>query len=151
MTPFLHYLLQFFFAAMATIGFAHYFRAPKHMIPISGIVGGIGWVIYICLREVVESPLIYALIAALVVSLLGEILARLKKVPATVIVYSAITPMVPGAGIYYTMYALINKDYMSFIYHGSLTFMLAAGMALGIITAHLCLRIWMKLKAHTPT
>ena len=41
--------LNFTFAFLATIGFAVYFSAPRVSLIPSGIIGGLGWLLYIFL------------------------------------------------------------------------------------------------------
>lgn len=128
-------LFQFILAAFAAMGFCFFFKAPKHLWIKTGIVGAIGWTINYSLRLVVDNPLLVTLLASITVSLLGEILARKEHIPATAVIYPGITPLVPGAGMYYTMYALLQQDYQWFIEAGTETFIVAAGLALGITLA----------------
>ena len=65
--------------------------------------------------------------------MLGEVFARYTKKPATLYVNPGIISLVPGAGMYYTMLALIENDYTTAIDKGAETFFIAAAIAMGII------------------
>ncbi|NLY09883.1 MAG: threonine/serine exporter [Tissierellia bacterium] len=134
-------LQRFALGFIATFGFSHFFKAPKNIIFKNSCVGGLGLVVFSTLQFVMQSPLVNTLVASLVVSLFGEFLARKLHIPATTVIYPSITPLVPGAGMYYTMYNLVNKDFMSFIATGTETFMIASGLALGIITSSVITKI----------
>ncbi len=60
-------------------------------------------------------------------------MARYYKKPATVYIIPGIVPLVPGAGMYYTMLALVSKDFYTAINKGTETFFIAAAISLGII------------------
>lgn len=130
-----YFILQFIFATLATIGFCYYFKTPKHIILAAGIIGGVGWFLNVLLGHFLINSLIVTLLATLVVGISGEIIARKYHAPATTIIYPAITPLVPGAGMYYTMFSLLNEEYISFIKHASNTFIIAAGIAFGVTLA----------------
>ena len=44
-------ITAFFFASLATMAFAILFQAPKKVVLIDGIIGAIGWVVFIYLRH----------------------------------------------------------------------------------------------------
>ena len=50
------------------------------------------------------------ILSILAVAFLSHILARIKKAPVTVFLIAGILPSVPGAGIYRTVYYLIQGD-----------------------------------------
>lgn len=57
------------------------------------------------------------------------------KKPATVFITPGIVSLVPGAGMYYTMLYLVQKDYSQATIAGSETFFMAAAIAIGIIVS----------------
>ena len=77
--------------------------------------------------------MIQSLVAALVIAAYAEMMARIRKYPTTSYVLIACLPLVPGAGIYYTMeYAVAGETdlFLSSFLH---TLGLAGSMALGIL------------------
>jgi uncharacterized membrane protein YjjB (DUF3815 family) len=126
-------LKQFLFSFLSTIGFAVLFGIPKNSIFKSGIAGALGWVTFYIISINFNSHISGTFFAAIAVGILGELLARYYKKPATVYIIPGIVPLVPGAGMYYTMLALVRKDFYVAISKGTETFFIAAAISLGII------------------
>jgi uncharacterized membrane protein YjjB (DUF3815 family) len=126
---------QFIFSFLSTIGFAVLFSIPKGSIIKSGIAGASGWVTFYISSMYFESHVAGTFFAAIVVGILGELLARYYKKPATVYIIPGIVPLVPGAGMYYTMLALVEKDFYTAANKGTETFFIAAAISIGIIVS----------------
>lgn len=124
---------QFILAFISTVGFSILFSAPKETLPYAGFVGASGWSIYYISSNIFNSNIAGTFFAALTVGLLGEVFARLYKKPATLYITPGILPLVPGAGMYYTMFALVEKDFLLAADKGVETFFVAAAIAIGII------------------
>lgn len=125
--------LNFTFAFLATIGFAVYFSAPRVSLIPSGIIGGLGWLLYIFLFKWNDNAVVSTFFAAGFVAFLGEILARRLKNPATVFTIPGILPLAPGVGIYNTMLYMVQKEFELGFSKGIDTFSIAAAIALGIL------------------
>ena len=124
---------HFFFSAIATCGFAVFFNIQKKFLIYDGIVGGIGWIVYYVLTFHHDNPIIYSFISAATVSLLGEILARKLKQPAIIIVIPGILPLIPGIGLYNTIYNILQKNYIVAATTGTRSVIISIGIALGIL------------------
>ena len=124
---------ELFFAFISTMGLSILFRSPKKAIVPAGLIGTAGWGLLSLGKFALASSIAASFLAALSVGLLGEFAARKIKKPATLFVTSGIVPLVPGAGMYYTMVALIEKDYTAAITKGVETFFIAAAISMGII------------------
>ena len=102
----------FIFACLATMAFAVLFQAPKKIVLIDGIIGAIGWVVFIYLRhELGYTSFVSNFTATISLALASELSSRIFKQPVTVFVIPGIVPLVPGLGIYQGMFAIINNDY----------------------------------------
>lgn len=101
---------QLLLALTCTISFSILFNVPRDSILKSGIIGALGWVVYITINDLFSSSVGGAFIGALTIGIVGEVFARLFKKPATVFIIPGIIPLVPGATSYYTMLAIIEKD-----------------------------------------
>ena len=96
---------SFAFAFLATMAFAVLFQAPRKILLTNGLIGAVGWVIFISLRDQMGYSSFYA-------NFFGTLaLALLSELSATVFVIPGIIPLVPGLGIYKGMFAVINNDY----------------------------------------
>lgn len=128
-------LIQFFFAFFATISFALYFNAPFKSIFPSGLVGGLSWSLYYLVVTDFDNKILGILLAAFLVGILGEYLAIKLKKPATIFITAGIISFVPGAGMYYTMLNIVEKDFTRALEYGTETFFIAATIAIGIMTS----------------
>lgn len=123
---------QFFLSFMSTMGFAILFNCPKNSLIYAGITGAISWILFFLLNNL-GNYIVATFIGALSVGLLGEFLARKSKKPATLYITAGIIPLVPGAGMYYTMLHLIEKNFILAANKGVETFFIAAAISMGII------------------
>ncbi|MBR5172481.1 MAG: threonine/serine exporter family protein [Phascolarctobacterium sp.] len=103
---------SFVYSFLATIAFAVLFQAPKRTMILSGVIGAIGWVVFVYLRQHLEYNSFHSnFFATLVLALNCELCARLFKQPATVFLIPGIIPLVPGLGMYQGMKQIIEKSY----------------------------------------
>lgn len=124
---------QLILSFMSTVGFSILFSSPREDLGYAGIGGSIGWTLYYITAHLFHSNIIGTFFGAITVGLLGELLARLCKKPATIYITSGIVPLVPGAGMYYTMLAIIENDFSLAANKGVETFFIAVTIAVGII------------------
>ncbi len=124
---------QFVFSLLSTIGFAILFSIPRDSILKSGLVGALGWIGFYITSTYLKSNIAGTFFAAITVGVLGELLARHHKKPATVYIIPGIVPLVPGAGMYYTMLALVDNDFFLAANKGTETFFIAAAISIGVI------------------
>ncbi|MBC2575937.1 threonine/serine exporter family protein [Peptostreptococcus canis] len=133
---------HFIFASIATCGFAIFFNIQLKLLFYDGIVGGIGWMVYYLLSFKYDNPFIYSFAAAAVVSICSELLARKLKQPAIIIVIPGILPLIPGIGLYNTLYYIMQKEYFEAATTGTRTFIISVGIALGILVVSSLSRVF---------
>lgn len=127
-------ILQFIAGVISCIGFAYLFNCPKKAIIKSAIGGGLGWLMYYYSVHTLHiSVVISTFLGTLVLSIICEILARIEKDAVTIFVIPAILPLVPGAGLYYTLLYFIEGNFSQATTKGLETLGCAAGIAIGII------------------
>ncbi len=129
------YVQQLLYAFLSTVGFAVIFNSPKDTIIKSGFNGSIGWLVYLITKNLTTSTIAGSFLGALVVGILGEIFAKIFKKPSTTFTISGIIPLVPGAGIYYTMLALTEKNFLAAADSGSQTVLVSIALASGIVVS----------------
>lgn len=127
------FIIQFIVAMIATISFAILFSAPKQELLFCGLSGAIGWLFYFIIVGAGLSPVFGSLIGTLILTLFSRTMAVIRRCPATMFLLTGIFPLVPGAGIYYTVYALINKENLAFSSNGLQTLEIALAITFGII------------------
>lgn len=104
--------------------------------------GGLGWLVYLLSAPLLRGDIAQTLVAAMVVSLYAEGMARLCKRPATGYQLISLVPMVPGGGIYYTMEHAINGETELFLASFLHTLGIAGALAVGVLFVSSAFRVW---------
>lgn len=125
--------MHFIYSFIATVGFAIFLNAPKSILISSGLVGGMGWSIFYYLVQLTGNDILSNFVAALLVSYISEILARILKQPAIIFIIPGIIPLVPGLGMYNTMLYLVQNDYSNAIAKGADVLFVGGAISLGIL------------------
>lgn len=126
-------IYSFLFAFFATFGFSILFHVPKKLLFWASVVGGLGYFIYDYCISFGHGKVIACFIGSYLIGLLGDILARLFRETATVFVIPGIIPLVPGAGMYYTMLATVNGDLSLAARTGTETILVAGAIAVALL------------------
>ena len=129
-------------ALVGCIGFAILFNVHGKGFALCALGGVIAWCAYrltLCLGGSVTFGF---LISAGSSSLYAEIMARVRKCPAPPYLLVSIFPMIPGAGVYYTMTFAVYNDMANFVSKGMQTVASAGAMALGIIVVSSLFRLY---------
>lgn len=129
------YIQQLLYAFLSTVGFAVIFNSPKDTVVKSGFNGATGWLVYMVVDGLTESPVAASFLAALTVGIMGEVFAKIFKKPSTTFTIPGIIPLVPGRGMYYTMLYLTEDNFLSAANSGSETILLSIAIASGIIVS----------------
>ena len=137
-----HYFLPCLYAFIACLGFSLLFNIHGKGILICSLGGALGWLVYLLAEPVFHNDIAQALVAALALSAFSEGMARLRKCPVTAYVLVSAFPLVPGAGIYYTMEHAVNGEMDLFLSTGMHTLGLAGALALGILMMASAVRMW---------
>lgn len=127
-------VIDLIMAFIATAAFTIVFNAPKSIILYSGFVGTAGWFVYLIFQNFTDSPVVAVFFASLVIASISRNFAVRKKMPITVFLIAGMLPLVPGAGIYNTMYEIINKSPNASA-KAVETFEIAGVIAIGIMIA----------------
>lgn len=126
-------LVQCGVSFIAVLAFAILFHAPRREWAPCGLTGMVGWVVYWLAVQGGVSVVAASLYGALALALLSRVLAVVRRCPVTVFLTGGIFPLVPGAGIYYTVYAFITGDNAGALFKGVETLKIAGAIALGIV------------------
>lgn len=120
-------------ALIASLGFGVIFNIRGKNLFFAAIGGGISWFSYLLLKELNLSDILSLFISSVAFSIYSEICARFLKTPVTTLVICALIPLVPGAGMYYTMYETITGNVSGALELGLNTLSSAGTLALGVI------------------
>ena len=120
-------------ALLATIFIAILFQVPKRNVVLTALGGGLGCLINeLCLLAGL-SDFFSIFLASLTLAMYSEIMARVRKTTVPTFLISGLFPLVPGAGMYYTMLAIVHHELDNALSIGINTLSTADLMALGIL------------------
>lgn len=120
-------------AFVACIGFSILFNIRGPGMVLCSIGGIFAWAVYGIVFRLTGSDIAGFFWSAVAASLYSEIMARVRKCPAIAYVVVAIFPMIPGAGIYYTMNYAVLGEMTLFAEKGIHTASVAGVIAVGIL------------------
>lgn len=127
-------------AFIACIGFSILFNIYGKGCILCAIGGVLSWFSYRIILHF-SSDITAYFYAAILASVYAEIMARIRKYPAISYLVISIFPLIPGAGVYYTMNYAVRGEMKIFSDFGVHTIAIAGVMALGIILASTIVRI----------
>lgn len=104
--------------------------------------GMLTWLAYSLILHFGGGDILAYFWATVVASSYAEIMARIRKYPAISYLVISAFPLIPGAGVYYTMNHAVRGDMASFASQGIHTIAIAGVMAVGILLASTIIRLW---------
>lgn len=131
-------------AFLAVVTLAVIMRIPKKFIVYSGMTGAAGWFIYLFTEAKGWGDVFCNFLAALVVALISHSFARTFKAPVTVFLITGMIPLVPGTGMYRTVYNLITSRMSLANFYFAQTLQIAGVIALAIFIMDSIFRIFQK-------
>lgn len=126
-------IIQIITAFIGCIGFALLFNMKKKQVIYSGIGGALAWVIYLMLADLMGGLFLPTFIASLFIGVYSEIMARVNRAPATIFFTSVAIALIPGASLYYTMDAVLERDMEAAAYNGNNALTIALAISMGIV------------------
>ncbi|MFK8198845.1 threonine/serine exporter family protein [Tuanshanicoccus lijuaniae] len=138
-------ILQGIAAYIITVTAAILVEAPKSLIFKTGFCGAFGYIVYYLILPYLNM-ISATLLACIVISMTGQIFARLFKAPVTIFYIPSFFTLVPGAAIYRTAFYLIQGDSEKMSYHFIQTLLIAGAIALSVFIVDSFLEIYHHLK-----
>ena len=118
---------------IGTIGYAVLFNIPKKFYLCCGFTGAAGWLIYHAVVSMNASAVTASFFGTLAVVLTSRVMSVRKKCPIIIFLVSGILPLVPGAGIYYTVYYMVTNQLAEAVLRGMESVKTAFAIVLGIV------------------
>lgn len=120
-------------AFFAALSFGILFNMKGKNLIIAGIGGSIAWFSYkLCLSMGITVNLCF-FIATVCFAIYCELCARIYMTPSTTLSVCCLIILVPGYGIYNTMYSFLTSDYIRAVEYGVSTLSCASSIALGLV------------------
>ncbi|MBR6642251.1 MAG: threonine/serine exporter family protein [Lachnospiraceae bacterium] len=139
MSP-LEFVLQVVSAFVGVVAVAVLFQVPKKYLALAGVTGAAGWFLELVMEEVTQKAVLSYFFAAFLVAVLSQIFARVSKAPVTLYLVTGILPLVPGVGMYRTVYYLLQSNQEQMSYYFSYTLQIAGMIALAIFVVDSCFK-----------
>ena len=142
----LQILLEMVVAFVAVFFIAVTLEAPKRTLRYGALAGGLGWGVYLgglLFMDIVAATFM----ASLFIAWIAHLFARYLKTPVTIYFIPAFITLVPGAGVYQSVYSFINKEYALAQQHLVLTLQISGAIALAIFIVDSLFGLLSRIKA----
>lgn len=96
-------------AFIAIVAFSIAAGVPRNYLLRCGFIGAVGWLSYLLSMER-HGVILANFLSAMVIALISHTFARIFKVPVTLFLIPGILTLVPGAGMYRTVYYFFMGD-----------------------------------------
>ena len=125
-------IIQLVTAFLGSLGFSLLFGMRYRHLVAAAMGGVVTWGIYLLVTALLREGFLPCLAASAVAVVYAEVLARVRKTPATLFVIPAILPLVPGSSLYYAMACAVRGELGDAKVYGSQTLQAALAIAAGI-------------------
>ncbi|HEX5351156.1 MAG TPA: threonine/serine exporter family protein [Trichococcus sp.] len=124
-------VLEMAVAFVAVYFIAITLEAPKRTLRYGASGGALGWGVYLVALSFLDI-VGATFLASLFIAWIAHLFARHLKTPVTIYFIPAFIALVPGAGVYQSVYSFINKEYAVAQQHLVLTLQISGAIALAI-------------------
>ena len=124
------------------MGFCIIFNIHTSGTALCALGGTLTWLVYTLSLRLGSGELMAFFWGTLVAAAYAETMARVRKFPAISYLVIAIFPLIPGAGVYYTMNYAVQGNMEMFINKGMHTAAEAGIMAVAILLVSTIFRLW---------
>lgn len=125
-------VLELCAAFIGSLGFVFVFNIHGFGSLLCAAGGIVTWLTF-CLVQMFGGDIAAYFAATVAASIYAEILARIRKYPAISYLVVSLIPLIPGAGIYYTMNHIVQGDMQLAASRGTYTIGIAGAIAVGIL------------------
>ena len=122
-------------------GFAILFNIHGRGMALCALGGMATWMIYLLCQSLGLDVYTMNLYATLFAALYSEVMARVRRCPVTPYLVIALFPLLPGAGVYYTMSLGLQGEMLDALRKGLETAGIAGSLAVGILLVSTVFRV----------
>lgn len=135
-------LLVCLFAFIACGGFCFLYNVRGVGAVFCCLGGALGWLVYLAVQSAGGNSYLSSLAAAVTVAAYAEIMARVRRYPATSYLVVSFFPLVPGLTIYRAMSFGISGDADQFLACFLQTFGISGCLALGALLVNTAIQVF---------
>jgi uncharacterized membrane protein YjjB (DUF3815 family) len=126
-------ILSSLYTLIATLCFGVIFNIRGKNLVFAALGGGFSWYVYLVTSsQLPQYSILPFFITSVIVSAYSEVMARILKTPVTTCIICAIIPLVPGGGMYNTMFQSIQGNINESVKLGFQTLSIAGAIAVGV-------------------
>lgn len=130
-------LVSYFFAVL--------FNVQGKKIIYSGIAGGICWIVYDTVKLFGNTDAVAGFLSAVCLTIYSEFMANKIKTPVTSFLIPGLIPIVPGGGVYYTMFYILEKNPLA-REKGIDTLLLSGALSFGVLFVSSIVAVYYRIK-----
>ena len=93
-------LINILFSYLSSVGFGVLLNIPRKALNGCGIIGVLGWMVYLFIKHLDLGNMLANLLAAFAIGVTAIIFARVKKMPMILFNIPSLVPLVPGGQSY---------------------------------------------------
>jgi len=135
-------ILQSIACLVGCLGFMFLFNIHGYGGLLCILGGVLTWLVYLFAFRCSGSDLVAYFWSSLFASSYSELMARIRKCPAIAYLVISIFPLIPGAGVYFTMNYAVRGLHEQFATQGLHTAAIAGIIAVGILLASTIARMY---------
>lgn len=136
-------------SAGSTLAFGVLFNLKGKKLIAASIGGAIGWIIFICFKYNGTSEPGSFFLSAVGITIYSEIIARVLKTPVTSTLIASLIPLVPGSGIYFTMFYFVQNKIQEATQKGVDTLLVTIAITVGIVMVSTFSQIYYKIRRYS--
>ena len=126
-------LIKILSAGAGSFGFSLIYNLKRRLLWVAFVSSSLMAALFILLEKFNSDILLINFFCAVCAMVISEILARIEKVPSTVLLIPTLLPLVPGGFLYYTMYGVVTKNRAMIQNNAAATLKTGLGIAIGIV------------------
>ena len=143
---------ELIFCFVGCIGFFIVFNIHGRGGFLCALGGVLAWLVFRVTMLLGGNDFVAYFFATISAGVYAEIMARIRKYPAISYLVISIFPLIPGAGVYYTMMYALHGETANFATKGLHTAAIAGVMAVGILLSSTIFRILsLKVQKKNPS
>jgi uncharacterized membrane protein YjjB (DUF3815 family) len=118
---------------IASGAFGIIFNAPKKSLIKCGLVGMMGWALYIVLVDNQVDTILATFASSFFIAVISQFFAKIYKTPIIIFSVAGIIPLVPGGLAYDAMRNFVENDYNGALQLAAKAFMISGAIAMGLV------------------
>jgi uncharacterized membrane protein YjjB (DUF3815 family) len=128
------------------IGFSIIFNIHGPGMLLCALGGILAWAVFRISLYLGTTDIVAYFFSCTAAAIYSEVMARIRKYPAIGYLLVSIFPLLPGAGVYYTMHYAVKGEMNLFAEQGMHTISIAGIMAVAILLVSTIVRMWTDYK-----